>query len=184
MDSLMSDKFQELILYIAKECETDTYFGATKLNKILFYSDFLSFRETGQSISGAEYMRLDNGPVPRNLVPVRDQLISQDDLVIVYRDCLGRTQKRPVTRREPDISLFSALEIKTVDRVISKLWNKSATETSELSHKFIGWKVVENRETIPYKTAYINKSYAKEFQPKNTTIESLEKRATEFLSRG
>ena len=30
-------KFEELILLIARECKDHTFFGATKLNKILFF---------------------------------------------------------------------------------------------------------------------------------------------------
>ena len=38
---MATDKFRELILYIAQESEGDPNFGATKLNKILFFCDFL-----------------------------------------------------------------------------------------------------------------------------------------------
>jgi len=35
-------KFQELLLYVAARCEGAPTFGATKLNKILFFADFLA----------------------------------------------------------------------------------------------------------------------------------------------
>ncbi len=40
-------KLKEFILYVADRCEADPTFGAVKLNKILFYADFLAFASTG-----------------------------------------------------------------------------------------------------------------------------------------
>lgn len=65
----MRDKFRELILYVARETEDDPKCGATKLNKILFYADFLAYRELGSSLSGQTYQRLEHGPAPRGIVP-------------------------------------------------------------------------------------------------------------------
>ena len=61
-------RLAELILYIAEKCEHDPGFGAVKLNKILAFADFSSYFETGKPITGAEYMRLPQGPAPRRLL--------------------------------------------------------------------------------------------------------------------
>ena len=45
-------RFRELILYCALKSETHRFFGATKLNKCLFYADFLAYRALGSSITG------------------------------------------------------------------------------------------------------------------------------------
>jgi len=45
------EKFRELILYIARKSEDDPKFGAVKLNKILFFSDFAAFRAFGKIVS-------------------------------------------------------------------------------------------------------------------------------------
>lgn len=37
----------------------------TKMNKVLFYIDFLSYRERGMAISGLAYNAIDFGPVPQ-----------------------------------------------------------------------------------------------------------------------
>ena len=51
-------KFKELVIYIAGRCESDPYFGAVKLNKLLFFSDFFAYAKLGNPITGAEYMKL------------------------------------------------------------------------------------------------------------------------------
>lgn len=68
-------KLKNMILFFAKESQGDPKFGATKLNKQLFYSDFLSFGRTGKPISGHPYFRLPMGPAPKQLLPVRTAMM-------------------------------------------------------------------------------------------------------------
>ena len=65
-------KMQELVLYISWMCESDPTFGAAKLNKILFLSDFRAYVHLGRSITGQEYRALEQGPAPEHLVALRD----------------------------------------------------------------------------------------------------------------
>lgn len=41
--------------------------GKTKLFKLLYYLDFMHFRETGRSVTGMDYFAWDFGPVPQDL---------------------------------------------------------------------------------------------------------------------
>lgn len=149
-------KMAELILYISDRCQLDPTFGATKLNKILFYADFIHFANTGEAITGQEYMRLDKGPAPRHLVPIRERLIEDHELVVRSQPYGGFQQKRPIALRTADLSEFSGEEIAQVDAVIAQLWALTATEVSEISHRFDGWKLATDRETIPYETAFVS----------------------------
>ena len=63
------DKFKELILYVCEKSATDPNFGATKLNKILFLSDFWAYAYCGRPITGVEYMKLRFGPAPEGVRP-------------------------------------------------------------------------------------------------------------------
>ena len=74
------ERLRELILYIADRSQTDPRFGATKLNKLVFFADFQSYAERGKPITGCQYMRLPNGPVPRHLIPIRDRLVEEGEL--------------------------------------------------------------------------------------------------------
>ncbi len=149
-------KLAELILYISKMSQDDPRFGATKLNKILFFADFLQYRKKRKPITDDTYQRLENGPAPKHLVPVRDRLIKKQSLVIQRVSYHGRKQDRPVTLRDPDLSLFTAEEISLVDSIIKEFWEKDGTDVSLLSHDFIGWRVAKNGETIPFSVALVN----------------------------
>lgn len=149
------EKFKELLLYIALKCECDPNFGAVKLNKILFYSDFEAYVKTGRPITGQEYQRLNYGPAPRRLIPLREALQEDGSIEIVKRSVDGFERHKHITRRDPDLSQFSGLEISIVDTTIEMLWHESGRSVSEMSHQTIGWQVTQNGETIPYQTALV-----------------------------
>jgi hypothetical protein len=151
------DKLAELILYISQKCATDPKFGATKLNKILYLSDFLSFGNFGEPITGVEYQHLRLGPAPRRLIPVRDALQSAGKLVVqslTFKS--GKQQTRTVNLTDPNLKLFSGREIALVDSVIEDLWNLDADESSEFSHRFVGWKMTKEGANIPYGSIFIS----------------------------
>lgn len=149
------EKMAELILYVSDRCQLDPAYGATKLNKILFYADFQHYAKHGKSITGQEYMRLNQGPVPRHLVPIRKRLVATHELVVRELPYGTRRQKRPISLRDADLSGFNGEEIATVDAVIHQLWGMTAGEVSEKSHRFEGWKLARDRETIPYDMALL-----------------------------
>ena len=149
------EKMKELILYISDKSMADEKFGSIKLNKLLFYSDFLAYLNFGKPITGMEYMRLDQGPAPKKFLPIAKELQKENALEIVEREYHGHIQKRPIARRPAMLELFTAREIALVDEVIGKLRGLNAHDVSELSHRFIGWKLADDGEVIPYSVAHI-----------------------------
>lgn len=151
-------KLAQLILYIAAQCECDERFGATKLNKILFYADFVAYLQREEPITGQEYVRLEKGPAPRRLKPVLEELYRAGLAAEQQRIYFGYTQKRTVALKLPDLAVFGGDEIAIVDRVIETLRGLNAAEVSYLSHQFPGWHCVPPGETIPYETALLDSS--------------------------
>jgi hypothetical protein len=150
-------KLGELILYISKKSVNDPDFGAVKLNKILYFSDFFAYGNWGKAITGAEYQHLRLGPAPRRLLPVRAQLEKDGALARQNVQLIGeRKQVRTVNLREPNLDLFTAREISLVDDVIEQLAGRNADDVSELSHREVGWKSTREGETIPYGTIFLS----------------------------
>jgi len=180
MPKSQPDKFAELMLYIAKVCEDDPNFGATKLNKILFFSDFSAYRKWQKSITSATYQKLAHGPAPQCLVPVRDRLISDGSLEIREVDRYTRMQKRPVARREPNLDAFTANEIALVDAIIDAMKDANATAVSEASHGF-WWQVAEIGEDIPIGVSLVE--FPEEVSPEEQLhAQSLEQRACRLIT--
>ena len=149
-------KFKELILFIAERSEGDRPFGATKLNKLLFLADFCAFLSLGEAITWHRYQRLPQGPAPKALLPILEQMKAAGDIEFSSRDYHGKKQKRVVALREADSSVFSGPEIAIVTDIIEENWGRSATRMSELSHDFIGWQLAKPNEEIPYHVALLN----------------------------
>jgi uncharacterized phage-associated protein len=160
-------KFRELVLYFARKCVDDPGFGVTKLNKLLFYADFLAYANWGQSITGSEYVALDHGPVPEDAKAIRSRMEQQKQIAIEPRGW----QQRVVALQEPDIEQFSSRDIAVADRVCGLLEKYNATQVSELSHAFLGWRAAyaETQATgrqvrIPYSTVFVSNEPLDEFE--------------------
>jgi uncharacterized phage-associated protein len=148
-------RLKELILYLATKSETDPRFSSTKLNKLLFYCDFAAFRQLGRPITGHSYQKLQFGPAPKAMLPILDQMKEEGICVEVERDHFGRRQRRVVALRPPQVALFSSDEIFLADQIVRDLWESSASEVSDLSHDFIGWRVAGLNEVIPFETVFV-----------------------------
>ena len=148
-------RLAELMLYIASKCSGHAKFGATKLNKILFFADFIAFQRQGEPITGAKYMKQEHGPVPRRLLPVQQRLIDAGAAGLQVKELLnGKKQKRFIALRDANLNLFSAPQIELVHEVIEALKHATAEQVSELSHSRI-WEIAEVGEEIPYEAAFI-----------------------------
>ena len=150
------EKFIELVLYIALRSDDDKRFGAVKLNKILFYSDFNAYRELGNPITGASYQHLGEGPAPRELLPARKKMTELNEVKTEARRYFGKVQQRLVALRPPDLSIFTTEEIRIVDEIINTFWDYSGAQLSDRTHQEYGWRLTDAYETIPYTAAYFS----------------------------
>jgi hypothetical protein len=151
------ERLAELIIYISQKCSSDPKFGATKLNKILYFADFLAYGTYGRAITGVPYCHREQGPAPHRLVPVR-RYLEANRAIIVQKVPLakGKEQHRTIALRDPDMRDFSRDDLALVDGMIEYFRDLDATESSELSHQMVGWKVTEMDEQIPYGTIFFS----------------------------
>ena len=150
------EKFTELVLHIADRLKDDRPGGATKLDKVLFLVEFTQLRRHHRVVSGCEFKKLTHGPTPCQLASVRSGLVASGDALLLDEDFLGRPQQRLIPKREADLSLFTADELRTIDDVLSQLAGMSGTQLSELAAQEPGWRLSEVGETIPFSTAFLD----------------------------
>jgi hypothetical protein len=148
-------KLAELILYISQAAESKPKFGATHLNKVLCFADFISYENTGKAITGAVYQCLQGGPAPRRLLPVVAELQAKGHIEVEMVPYLNGHQKRLIPRRDPDLGAFDGTQIALVDRLIEELSEMSAGEVSDLSHTLPGWRLAGYKEDIPYESIFL-----------------------------
>jgi hypothetical protein len=105
------EKFKRLVHYIIWKAGKRDWFGAVKLNKVLWFSDTEAFAHTGEPITGARYIREKYGPVPKAIMPVRSEL-ERDGSIRIWRE--GKVE-RAVADVAPDMRQFSSSEMAIVD---------------------------------------------------------------------
>jgi len=167
-------KVREAILYVAARCERDATFGATLLNKILFFADLDLFLRTGKSVTERQHQKLPQGPALRCLLHVREEMECpgpSQSLKRERRSFHGKLQHGPVALRQADTSVFTSSELAALDAAIEGLRGKTAAQASRLSHKrFNWWDILKLRETVDLRMALLRK-------PKNIPREVFERAA-------
>lgn len=141
-------KVEEMVKFFAAKG-----IGVTKLNKKMFYADFLHFKHYGISISGLRYQAIHYGPVPVHYATVYDNIPGLERHVQVEGENERITYESTI---EPNLSVFSPHEITSLETVEKLLGNLSTREIVELSHKETAWQEHYGQmEIIPYSEAYL-----------------------------
>jgi hypothetical protein len=146
-------RFRELVVYASERSVDDPHFGATKLNKILFYSDFRAFERFGEPLTGFAYFALPEGPAPYLMRPVRSELEREGAIWVEEKPVGNYSQTRTIARRGAFLDLFSLAEIALVDEVIEELRPKTAREVSLESHG-VAWRTRLMEGYIPYEAIF------------------------------
>ena len=151
------DRLKELVLYVAQKCQDDPRYGAAKLAKLLFFIDFRAYAELGNSITGARYHRIERGPAPTSLLPVRKQMEADGEIKIRKVATGGKhEQERVEALRDPDVSVFSEEQRALIDAVIAQYRDMNGAQISAEAYKELGVQLAGDKEEIPYGTVYLS----------------------------
>ena len=99
--------------------------GKVKLNKLLYYLDFVSFRDNGCSVTGDKYINKEFGPVPKSIDEMLSLLIRENMLEIIqptYKDSHTNSYKH---LQEPKVQIFNDYEKTLLERICQEFypWN-------------------------------------------------------------
>jgi hypothetical protein len=150
-------KFRELIVCLAEKSVDDSNFGDTRLNKQLYFCDFVAYQDIGRAITGAPYRRGQHGPTARALVPVRRELVGEGAIRIEERPRGPVKQRVTIPLRKADLKSFTRQELDVIDEVVAAFKGVTAGHISHVSHVGSpGWNLVSRDENIPYSTALVD----------------------------
>lgn len=148
-------KLKNIILYFIEKCG-GTF--NTKMNKLLFYTDFLAYKTYGYGISGLAYKAIQFGPVP-----VRwDRVYSLIDDIYpeIVEFTSGNCGTKLCSTLSPDYTCFSTEELKILDIVLERFKDTSASDISKLSHNEDAWKKYNTTNLIiDYKEAFTLRAF-------------------------
>lgn len=145
------NKVRQMILYFLERMNVGY---KTALNKLMFYADFLMFKEYGVGISGLTYSALPYGNVPNHfkvLYGVFDEVEEVDD---------EKPYFKPLS--VCDMSVFNDNEIKVLEYVADKLARQASTALSEKNHQEDAWLKYKHdtKLLVPFSEAFSLKALA------------------------
>jgi len=148
------EKLKNMILYLVKRLDGVL---KVKLNKLLWYCDFLNFKESSVSITGAQYVRIKLGQVPDHYELIFANMIHEgllDNSEIPFQTKDGTQQGEEFnTLVEPDRSLFTEKEIQVMDFITDTFREDTSTSIMEKSHREAAYKKCKDGDIISYEYA-------------------------------
>jgi hypothetical protein len=163
------EKFQHLVHYVAWKAGKRDWFGATKLNKVLWFADARLFVLTGKSITGEVYIREKYGPVPKHIMPARADLQKLGIIRVIEEGKLTRI----VSDVPPNKALFSERELQEIDYWIEHIDKEhTAQSISDQSHDY-AWDIAKMGEELPLYAVLANRIR----EPDDRELEQLRKQA-------
>ena len=147
------EKFKQLVHYVIWKAGKRDWFGATKLNKVLWFADARAYVLTGRPITGATYIREKHGPVPKAMMLVQAELEREGAILVTKEGKLTRI----VALTEPDVSALSRENLQAVDWWIEHISRDHTAGTiSEKSHDY-AWEIARMGEEVPMHAAFANR---------------------------
>ncbi len=148
------EKITEMIVYFSDKLSP----FKTKMNKLLFYADFLMFKQSCFSISGMRYKAIEMGPVPINFQSIFEYLANKDEIDIFTTEFpqgyIGE-QFKAKNDRPFRVELFSENELNVLEKVANVFKPTSTNQIIEISHLEEAWKKNEkNKSVISYEYAF------------------------------
>ena len=144
------NRMKKLVHYVCSLCDDPKKLGATKLNKVLWYTDTFAYRLMGSSVSGeTAYVKRQFGPVPKNILKVLRQLEAEGKIMIREHKSTGFTRREFISLKDVNEDDFDEFERKLIGDIVSAICdNHTAASISALSHDII-WDAAEEGEEIP-----------------------------------
>lgn len=132
------EKLTEMVIFFASSMSP----YVTKLNKLLFYSDFLNYKYHAVSMSGTRYRAIDMGPVPNNYDSIFDYMYNESAVDIIFKAFDRGTSKQFKQRADRPFnkSLFSESELAVLNFVDKKFKKVKTKEIIEFSHLEDAWR--------------------------------------------
>lgn len=141
------EKLKSLFHYVISTAGARAGFGATKLYKVAWFSDAKSYVMTGRSITRSPYIREKHGPIPKDGIILRNELVREGKI----KQWRGTSNEWVFSSTLPPIiNSFTQEELKEI-----KYWIKhidedyTALSISEQSHDY-GWEIAEMKELLPF----------------------------------
>ncbi len=159
MVKINQKKYKNAVLFFAKKIQNGTL-GKLKMMKLLYFLDFDFFEKFGRSITGDEYLRFENGPVPRMGEKFLKEMNGKE--IKITRRKVGEgynDQMHIEALADFDVNVFEKEELLMLEEIASK-WEKfTGSEMKNASHGEAPWIATKPDDVIDYNLALYRNKY-------------------------
>ncbi len=148
------EKFKEVFLYILNKVGSKPNIGEAVVYKLLYFIDFNHYERYEDQLIGATYIKNNYGPTPVEFAKIVKRMIDDQEIERVESRYFDYPQTKYLPLRNPDLSVLSANELRTIDDVLNRLSEMNATQISEYSHGDVPWLTTEDGAKIEYETVF------------------------------
>lgn len=143
--------YKNAVLYFIKYCNNQ-YFHATKLNKLLYYLDFVYFRDYKESVTGDTYIHQGYGPVPARIDEILAKLKSEGaiDTEAVPHNDVEMINFKIRDESKFDESVFSSDQKKLLKQICDEFGNWPTEKIVAQTHLEAPWFYSKPYEVVDY----------------------------------
>jgi len=135
------ERFKHAVCYLIEFAKSPLF-----LNKALFYLDFMHYKISGHSITGARYVTLEYGPCPDQYQNLIQALLDEKVLVQAGHHLLKSVIKA-------DLTVFDDAERETLEFVANLVKKDGGKKLLKLSHEELAYKKTPPFKLISYEFA-------------------------------
>ena len=127
------EKLLNTVIYFL---ENTSWYGITKLFKLLYFLDFEHYKQTGRSVTGHDYFAWRMGPVPAKL---REEIDNPEEDFLTKLDVdIQSTKKGKTIYLKPksnfDSTHFTRRELRLLKEIATQYAMNNSTEMVEYTH--------------------------------------------------
>jgi len=144
------EKYKDILLQAVRfGADSDGKITKTKLAKLIYLADFGWYYKNLESLSGAQYRRLPQGPVPNYYFSAIDELFDNGLLDIKVKDS-GFLISLTAAGKQTEAKNLKKEEADFVKKVSQKWNGKRTNEIVAFTHEQLPYKICSDGEIIPY----------------------------------
>ncbi len=152
--AIKKEKYTNALLYFISNCSNEKL-GLTKLNKLFYYLDFISYRDQKESVTGETYLHLQMGPFAKDLQDKIIKVAEKQRLITQEKDDSLKFGKRNRYQAiaSPDISVFNGYEKKLLGYICKTFIDWNTDQMIAQTHSEAPWVFSEANKALDYKNA-------------------------------
>ncbi len=130
------ERFRALARYLASRSQADPAFDRVKLANLLYHCDFFAYEQLGDSITGATYTKLPEGPWPERLDTELNRIEDRDE--------------------DADGSAFTEAEASVIEQALQMLRDRDASGNETPTHIEAISRYVDDGDAIAYNLVLVS----------------------------